>query len=251
MEQENISLFEVDEDTGELVYVPAEDETGTDIAGDSSGDVAGESEVTEDAGDAAAPSDEVGDMVLDTEDVTETPVETEEDTAGVALLDAGDSGVPVVLSEDVTAAILAASPAGGALGSSTLDYFDRIVSGLPADYKYIAYRTNSDNSYDGVLYYGDDFEVGDNMITFGDDATQIYVERVSSSYSSETNYVCSDVSDVSVDFSQSGTVLYYTNAVAGYPLLGGYEMKKGMSFYIVPALIGVLARSVMLKLSRR
>ena len=235
--EQDVSLFSVDETTGEIVYEPSEEETA-----------AAESEVLED-GNVVIETDNVGDMVQAPENVPETLVETEEDPAEMDVLDVGTSAVPVVLSEDVTAAILAATPAGGSIGSTTLDYFDRIVSGLPYDYKYIAYRTNSDNSYDAVLYYGDDYEVSENMITFGDNAVQVEVERLSSSgYNTETYYTAADISDTSVSFNQSGTVLYYTNAVPGYPVLGGYEQPAGSAPFLTAALIGAMCLVVLQKL---
>lgn len=242
MAQDN-SLFEVNEETGEVIYVPSEDESAVNPE-----EQTVEGEETENVGDVVVPSDEVGDVVFSPEDVPEDVEETEEESSSVDLLDSGDSGVPVVLSEDVTAAILAASPAGGTIGSSTLDYFDRVVSGLPADYKYIAYRTSSDNSYDAVLYYGDDYEVSGNVITF-QEAVQLDVQRVSSSgYNTETDYTAEQISDTSISFGQSGTVVYYTNAAEGYPVLGGYAPVKGYDFFIVPALIGALAVVIMSKL---
>ena len=226
---QNGSLFEINEETGEIVYLPGEE--------------------SNDVGDSVAPSDEVGDMVLDPENVPENVVETEEETSGLDFLDVGGDGVPVVLSEEVTAAILAASPAGGSIGSSTLDYFDRIASGLPYDAVYIAYRNNSEDSYDAVLYFGQDYEISDNFIEFGEDAVQIKVDRVSTSgYNNVTNYYSSDASYTNVSFMQSGDVVYYTNAVPGYPLLGGIVPQKGYNFYLVSALVGALAVVVLSKL---
>lgn len=243
MAQQEASLFEINEETGEVTYTPSEDETAADQE-----ETAAESEV-ENVGNDSASTDNVGDVVQAPEDLEETVVETEEEASVVDLLDSGDSAVPVVLSEEVTAAILAATPAGGSIGSSTLDYFDRVVSGLPADYKYIAYRTNSDNSYDAVLYYGADYEISGNVITFGEDAMQLDVVRVSSSgYGTETNYTASQVSDTSVSFSQSGTVVYYTNAVEGYPVLGGVVRSIGYAPLLTSALIGALAVVLMSKL---
>lgn len=244
--EDNVSLFTVDETTGEIVYEPADvpDEVIQD-------NPAGESEIVED-GNVIDQTVIVGDMVPTEEIIPENVVETEEDPAGLDILDPGGDAVPVVLSEEVTAAILAASPAGGTIGSSTLDYFDRIASGLSADCKYIAYRTSSDNSYDAVLYYGEDYEVSENMITFGDDAVQVEVERVSSSgYNTETYYTATEISDTSVSFNQSGTVLYYTNAVPGYPVLGGYEQPAGYAPLITAALIGALCLVVLQKLLLR
>lgn len=242
MDQNEVSLFDVDPETGEIIYSPAE---GEEIDQD---DILESEVLEEDAGDAAAPPDEVGDMLLDPENVPENVVETETEASNVGLLDSGDAGVAVVLEENVTAAILAATPAGGSIGSSTLDYFDRVVSGLPSDAAYIAYRTNTDDSYDAVLYYGDDYRISDNVIIF-ENAVELEVDRVSSSgYNNETNYYFTEVSDVSLTFSQAGPVIYYTNAVVGYPVLGGYEVQKGYGFYLVPALIGALVAVIMAKL---
>lgn len=238
MEQNDVSLFDVEPETGEIVYIPSEEEQEEII----------ESEESEDVGDVAAPSDEVGDMVLDPQDVPETAPETEEGSAGVDVLDYGSDPVPVLLSEEVTAAILGETPAGGSIGSSTLDYFDRVVSGLPADYKYIAYRTSSDNSYDAILYYGKKYQVLENSVVF-DKGVSLEVVRVGTSgYNTETNYASAEFSDTEIEFSQSGNVVYYTNAVEGYPVLGGYEVQKGYDFYLVPVLIGVLALVIMSKL---
>lgn len=243
--ENDVSLFSIDENTGDIIYEPADDPVEAD-----QDNPAGESEILDD-GNVIDETDLVGDMVQAPENVSTNDLETEENTSSVDLLDFGDSGVPVVLSEEVTAAILAASPAGGTIGSTTLDYFDRITSGLPADYKYIAYRTN-DNSYDAVLYYGRDYEISGNMITFEDDAKQVEVERASSSgYNQETYYYSYDVSDVSVSFNQSGTVLYYTNVVPGYPVLGGYEQPVGLAPLLTAALIGAMCLVILQKLLLR
>lgn len=241
MEQNDVSLFDVDPETGEIIYSPAEGEVVEQEEID-------ESEVTEDVGDSTVSSDEVGDLVLDPQDVPETVPEVEEGSAGVDVLDSGVDPVPVVLSEEVTAAILGETPAGGIIGTSTLDYFDRVVSGLPADYKYIAYRTSSDNSYDAILYYGNEYQVLENSVVF-DQGVSLEVVRVGTSgYSTETNYISADIFDTEIDFSQSGNVVYYTNVVEGYPVLGGVEVQKGYDFYLVPVLIGVLALVIMSKL---
>lgn len=241
MEQNDVSLFDVDPETGEVVYLPSED-----LMNDQ--EEISEGEGSDNVGDAAAPSDEVGDILYDPETVPENLEETEEDSSGVDFLESGNNGIAVVLDENVTAAILAAAPAGGSIGSSTLDYFDRVVSGLPADYKYIAYRTSSDNSYDAILYYGNEYQVLESSVVF-DQGVSLEVVRVGTSgYSTETNYISADISDTQIDFSQSGNVIYYTNAVEGYPVLGGIEVKKGYDFYLVPVLIGVLALVLMSKL---
>lgn len=243
--ENDVSLFSIDENTGEIVYEPAGNVNEAALP-----EAIEESEIVED-GSNIVETDNVGDMVQTEENFQEAVLEIEEDSSEVDLLDPDGAAVPVVLSEEVTAAILAASPASGSIGSSTLDYFDRIISGLPVDYKYIAYRTN-DNSYDAVLYYGRDYEISGNMITFEDDATQVEVVRASSSgYNQETYYYSYDVSDVSVSFNQSGTVLYYTNAVPGYPVLGGYEQPVGLAPLLTAALIGAMCLVILQKLLLR
>ena len=235
--QQDVSLFSVDEN-GQVVYEPA------DVP-------AAESESVNN-GSVVDQTDNFRTVVPAASSLSSDNLEIEENSSEVDLLDSNSDAVPVVLSEEVTAAILAASPAGGTIGSSTLDYFDRITSGLSADCKYIAYRTSTDNSYDAVLYYGEDYEVSGNMITFGDDAVQVEVERVSTSgYNQETYYRATDISDTSVSFNQSGTVLYYTNAVPGYPVLGGYKQPEGTAPLLTAALIGALCLVVLQKLLLR
>lgn len=237
--EENVSLFDYDPETGEIVYSPGEEVTQEG------------SEGSENVGNVSNSVDPVGDMVENPENLEENVVETQEEPPSVDLLDSGDSGVAVVLEDEVTAAILANSPAGGSIGSSTLDYFDRVVSGLPADAAYVAYRTSADDSYDAVLYYGHDYTVSGNMIIFSD-AVELEVERVNTSgYNNETNYYFSQVDDTSVTFSQSGPVIYYTNAVPGYPVLGGYVRATGHAPLITAALIGALAVVIMSKLMFR
>ncbi len=232
---QQVSLFEVNEN-GEVIYNPVDSLESESV----------------DNGNVVDQIDNFRNLVQGPSTVSSNNLEIEADPSEVAFLDSGDSGVPVVLAEEVTAAILAASPASGSIGSSTLDYFDRIVSGLPADYKYIAYRTSSDDSYDAVLYYGNDFEVSGNVITFGDHTTEIEVVRGNTSgYNSETFYYATDVSDTSISFSQSNSVLYYTNAVSGYPVLGGYEQPVGTGSFLSAALIGALCLVVLQKIFLR
>ena len=218
------SLFEVNEETGEVTYSPVENEEINDV------------------GDVIVPPDEIGTVVLAPEDVPEILEEVKEETSGVGLLDPGVLSSPLVYQEEFAAAILAATPASGALGSSTLDYFDRIVSGLPYDAIYVAYRSSADDSYDGVLYFGQHYEINDYSVEFGEDAIQIMVDRASTSgYNNVTYYYSFDASGTSIEFKQDGDVLYYTNAAPGYPVLGSFAPAPGYSFYIVPALIGALA----------
>lgn len=229
--EENVSLFEVNDD-GFIIYNPVESlEDGGEVQ---NGDV-----LNEDFSQGIDMSGEVESSEV---------LEAQEEVVFYSLGD-GDA-VPVLLSDEVTQAIIdSMTPAGGSLGSTTLEYFDRVVSSLPSDYKYVAYRTSTDSSYDGVLYYGDDYHIDDGCISFGDDAKQIYVQRVSQSgYNNITEYESYDASNVDVYFSQSGDVIYYTNAEVGYPVLGNLPKTIGISSLLVVGLISSMAVVILQKI---
>lgn len=220
---EETSLFEVDPVTNEIVYEEGE------VLDDGS-------YVVENGGEGS---------VLGSE--TEVP------QAQTFALPASDSGdVPVVLSEEVAEALLASTPASGSLSSSTIDYFDRLVDGLPSDYCYVAFRNDSDDSYAGSIVYGDDYDVSGNTVVFGEGAVEIAVSRSSgSSYSSYITYDASDASDSVVNLGQSGTILYYTNAVPGYPILGSGARPLEIGAFVTVGLVSAIAVAVLTKLLNR
>lgn len=226
--EEDVSLFELNDD-GLITYNPVDD--GEEFQ---NGDV-----IFEDV-------DQGVDLPVEVEN---TEVSQTEEEITVLSLGDGDA-VPVVLSDEVTQAIIESmTPAGGSLGSTTLEYFDRVVSSLPADYKYVAYRTSTDSSYDGVLYYGDDYRIEDGFISFGDDAKQIHVQRISQNgYNNITEYESYDASNVDVYFSQSGDVVYYTNAEVGYPVLGSLPKTIGFSTLLVVGLVSSMAVVILQKI---
>ena len=227
----DVSLFEVDEN-GEIVYDSPE------------------SEVVENGVDPL-PSDPVGNLVETEETLPETDLEIEENPSSVYLLESGDSGSAVVYSEELSAIAASVTPAGGSIGSSTLDYFDRIASGLPADYKYIAYRSSSDDSYDGVMYYSDDYDVSDSTISFRSCKMIEVVRESSSGYNTVTNYYVSDQTDVDVSYSLGSSVIYYTNAEIGYPVLGGYAQPVSVSPFLVAAVLCSVLTTVLSRIILR
>lgn len=255
------SLFEVNEN-GEIVY----EDNGSVPDGSATPEV-------------GLPNEGAADPEVNTSEIVEENIEEEVLENGNDVVEANGSGTDVsgevqasqndsqtqetgesdsnsddygvaLLSDEVQALIVdALSPASGSLGSSTIDYFDRVVSGLPSDYKYIAYRTDSDDSYDGVLYFGDDYEVENNVITFGEDTTQLRVVRESSSgYNNVTNYYESEIDGVSVSYDFNGSMVYYTNAEVGYPLMGGYEKPFDYSPLIAVGLLCVMALAILQKI---
>ena len=221
------SIFEVNEN-GNIVYQQSESEVS--VSGnnyhsnvDSGIDASGE--------------------IQNTQNYTQTQ-ETGESVSG------GDDYGVSLLSDEVQELIVnALSPASGSLGSSTIDYFDRVVSGLPSDYKYIGYRTSSDDSYDGVLYFGNDYEIENNVITFGEDTTELRVVRESSSgYNTVTNYYENEIDGASIAYDLNGSTVYYTNAEVGYPVMGGYDVPFDYSPLIAIGLLCVMALVVLQKI---
>lgn len=113
------------------------------------------------------------------------------------------------------------SPSTGNMASSTLTYFDRVVDGLPDYYKYVAFSDNSSDSYSGVLVYGSDYTISGNTITFNSaDLVSVYRVRQGVTNTYITYYDHSDLSNRSFSLPSNSTVLYYTNAFDGFPVLG-------------------------------
>ena len=203
-------------------------------------------------GNVTVPSDQIGDMVETPEVVPEDNVEIEEGSSSNDILVDNSGNVNLLSVEDELLAIAASvSPAGGSLGSSTLDFFDRVVSGLPSDYKYIAYRTSADDSYDGILYFSDDFDIINNRISF-DECEVIEVVRESSSgYNNVTNYYTRHENDIDINYNLSGSVIYYTNAQPGYPVLGSIVQPLSYSPILVGSIVCSVIIAVLTKIIRR
>ncbi len=226
MESNNTSLFGIDE-SGNLTYVE-----GSEADGDLSIDAGSEGDVL---------SDQTTDSV---EDVPEDSV--------LDAVDLVDGSVPVALSAEVEAAIASIAPSAGSLASSTLDYFDRVVEGLPEDAVYVAYRTDADNSTNGVLYYASEYDLADGVVLFGSDAVRLEVVRESTSYNSYTTYNRSLADGVEVDYSAASTdVVYYTNAAEGYPILGGLPHDPKSDINVCGILLLGMVLFAVLSLTRR
>lgn len=228
----DVSIFEYSPETGEIEYIPSEEESEV-LADDS----------------ISAENPASGDPVSDTE--------ISEETQGTDDTISGSSGLlgplDAVSEQQLAQALLASSPASGSLSSSTIDYFDRLVSGLPEDCVYVAYRNDSDDSYAGTIIYGDDYDLsGGDTIVFGADAVSVDVSRISQGgYNNYITYDTTDATGSVVTVVDSGTVLYYTNAFEGYPVLGGYERPVEFSQVLVVGLIAVFASVILNKLFNR
>lgn len=158
-----------------------------------------------------------------------------------------------VLSSDSLVAVYAVEPAvSGALSSATLDYFDRVVDGLPSDFGYVAYKTSSDDSYAGSLIYGRDYDVSGNSIVFGEGAVELVLSRYNyGNYNYYLQYDSRDASNTTLSLPASGTLLYYTNLVDGRPILGKGNRPFEIAPYITVALIAVLASCVLSRIIKR
>lgn len=158
-----------------------------------------------------------------------------------------------VLSSDSLVAVYAVEPAvSGALSSTTLDYFDRVVDGLPSDYGYVAYKTSNDDSYAGSLIYGRDYDVSGNSIVFGEGAVELVLSRYSyGNYNYYLQYDSRDASNTTLSLPASGTLLYYTNLVDGRPILGKGNRPFEIAPFITVALIAVLASCVLSRIIKR
>ena len=237
MSENDISLFEYNEETGQVEYVPSEEEIGEESAVVESGLV--------------APADSSAGSVLPSEMEGEEIVEENEVPVGSD--NSSDGSVDSVLDNvQIMQALLASTPASGSLSSSTIDYFDRLVSGLPSDYAYVAYRNDADDSYAGTIIYGGDYDVSGDSIVFGEGAKAVDVyRRGGSGYQNYITYDTSDASDSVVTVSDSGTILYYTNAFEGYPVLGNYYRPVGFSSLIVVGLLASFATCILSRLFNR
>lgn len=223
------SLFEVDPETNEIIYNQEEE-----------------------SGESGNNVDQTGDQGSVLQPETLDPAQVQENQMVVLDPDSlGDSGI-MLLSEDDLTALAVNAPAAGSLNSSTINYFDRLVDGLPSDYVYVAYRIDVDDAYAGTIIYGDDYAANNGSIVFGEGAVQIDVSRVTGSgYSNYIQYDRTDASDAVITVSQSGNVLYYTNAFEGYPILGAGSRPFEIAPYLVVGIVAAFAAAVLNKLLNR
>ena len=188
-----------------------------------------------------------GDSLSDTEVTAEDAAEVQ-DVFEVTNDDFITSDTGILSSDAYINAVASSNPTSGTLSSTTLDYFDRVVQGLPRGYGYIAYKSSDSDSYAGSLIYGKDYEVNGNSIVFGEGAVELALSRsTTSSYSYYLSYNYTEADNYSVSLPSDGTTLYYTNLVSGRPTLGsGRELD--IAPFLVVALVAVLASVVLNRL---
>lgn len=134
----------------------------------------------------------------------------------------------------------------GYLGTQALDAFDRVAEQNAYRY-YCAFRESSD-AYNGVMYMSDHVEVSGSTVTFKD-SVQVRVYRTYVSNTYYYYYSRGSAGDVQVNF--SGNLMYYTNAVEGYPCLGGISVPYKYPSWVMPVILSVLLAAFFAWRSRR
>lgn len=110
------------------------------------------------------------------------------------------------------------SSATGAMNSQILELMDRIVNGLPSDYKYAGFRISNTDAYRCTLYVSTKAEKSGNRINFGGDCVAINFYRYTSSNTNYLYYNTNPAPDASVSI--GGNTIVYTNVVEYSPSLG-------------------------------
>lgn len=131
---------------------------------------------------------------------------------------AGSEELVSLLSETIELLSSDSANVLGTFNSSVLDFMDRIVDGKP-DYKYVAFRTSSSDTYATTMYLAKKASYSGNTITFSDDCVAVRFYRDSSSgYNNYLYYTINQVGKSTVTIG-SNTIVY-TNVIDNYPLLG-------------------------------
>lgn len=130
-----------------------------------------------------------------------------------------DSELVSLLSQSVSLLSENSASVTGTVNSTVLDLMDRMVNGYP-DRKYIAFRTDTEDSYKTTLLIAKRAKVNGSTVTFSEDciAVNFYRYTTSSYGSGYLYYTVADSPDASVSIGSRSIV--YTNTITGYPTLG-------------------------------
>lgn len=160
------------------------------------------------------------------------PLVPQEDTAMDATVSSGNLPAGTVPAYDAAllqsindgiALLAAAESTSVYLSADIVDVFDRVIQGYGGDVYYIAYSNGTD-AYTGVMYVAPELEVDGTTYTLtgGIRRIEYYRTQVGSAYSYRfRNVDFLDTASESWTIEESVTnVMYYTNFVPGYPVLG-------------------------------
>lgn len=144
---------------------------------------------------------------------------SDSDVSGSDLVPDMESELVSLLSQSVSLLSENSASVTGTVNNTVLDLMDRIVNGYP-DRKYIAFRTDTDDSYKTTLLLAKRAKVNGKTVTFSEDciAVNFYRYNATSYSNSYLYYTVSDSPSASVTVGNQSIV--YTNTITGYPTLG-------------------------------
>lgn len=121
------------------------------------------------------------------------------------------------------------------LSSAIVDCFSRVVAGLPAGTHYVAYRNNSNDSYEGYLIFDKSGKYTGDSLSFSS-GTLVHYYRYSYQSGYQTyydyRYSVEDVRDMVISLNNQS--LIYTDLVDGYPTLStSFDSDRNISFFVI------------------
>lgn len=121
------------------------------------------------------------------------------------------------------------------LSSSIVDCFSRVVAGLPAGTHYVAYRNNTNDSYEGFLLFDKSGKYTGDSLSFSS-GTLVHYYRYSYQSGYQTyydyRYSVEDVRDMVISLNNQS--LIYTDLVDGYPTLStSFDSDRNISFFVI------------------
>lgn len=121
------------------------------------------------------------------------------------------------------------------LSTSIVDCFSHVIAGLPAGTHYVAYRNNSNDSYEGYLLFGKSGKyMGDSLSFSSGTLVHYYRYSYQSGYQTyyDYRYSVEDVRDMVISLNNQS--LIYTDLVDGYPTLStSFDSDRHVSFFVI------------------
>lgn len=125
------------------------------------------------------------------------------------------------------------------LSSSIVDCFSRVLAGLPAGTHYVAYRNNSNDSYEGFLLFDKSGKYTGDALSFSSGKlVHYYRYSYQSGYQTyyDYRYSVEDVRDMVISLNNQS--LIYTDLVDGYPTLStSFDSDRNVSFFVIWACV--------------